>query len=47
MIQTFSLRNKVVEMLEVQPKLMERKSIVDRILSKLSSYIEVFVNNMG
>jgi type I restriction enzyme R subunit len=40
------LRNKVVEMLEVQPKLMERRTIVDRILSKLSSYIEVFVNNM-
>ena len=48
MIKKFTpLRIQIVEMLEVKGKLMERKTIIDRILGKLSNYIEVFVNNMG
>lgn len=40
------LRDDVIKILEVKPKLMERKSIGERIIDKIVGYVDTFFNGM-
>jgi type I restriction enzyme, R subunit len=40
-------REQIIGMLKEQPKLLERKTIVERIMNRLRGYVETFVENMG
>ena len=37
----------IVAMLEVKPKILERKSVVQRITDKIMNFVETFINGMG
>jgi type I restriction enzyme R subunit len=37
------LRNEVIDMLEIKPKLLERDSIYNRVLDKIMSFVETFI----
>lgn len=41
------LRDSIVDALEEKPKLLQRKSIVERIIGKVSEFVEVFSEGMG
>lgn len=41
------LRDDVVAMLEEKPKLLERKTIAERIIDKIVEFVDVFINGMG
>jgi type I restriction enzyme R subunit len=41
------LRDEVVEMLEEKPKLLKRKTIVERVIEKIVSFVDTFINGMG
>ena len=41
------LPDDIVNMLEVKPKILERKSVVQRITDKILSFIETFIEGMG
>jgi type I restriction enzyme, R subunit len=34
-------------MLEVKPKILERKAIVERVTEKILKFVETFINGMG
>jgi type I restriction enzyme, R subunit len=40
------LRDDVIKILEVKPKLLERKSIGERIIDKIVGYVDTFFNGM-
>ena len=40
------LREHVVGMLENKPRLLERRSITEKVMERLNNFVEVFVNNM-
>jgi len=37
----------IVDMLQVKPKILERKSVVQRITDKIISFVETFINGLG
>ena len=37
----------IVDMLEVKPKILERKSVVQRVTDKIVQFIEKFINGIG
>lgn len=41
------LRNEIINALETQPKLLERKSIYKRVLEKFNNFMDTFINDMG
>jgi len=41
------LPDDIVDMLEVKPKIMERKTIVQRVTDKILNFIETFINGIG
>lgn len=41
------LSDTIVSLLETKPKLLERKSIVERITDKILNYVDVFINGIG
>lgn len=41
------LPDDIVNMLEVKPKILERKSVVQRVTDKILGFIETFINGMG
>jgi len=40
-------REQVIDMLAEPPKILERKTIVERIMDRLMNYVETFVENLG
>jgi type I restriction enzyme R subunit len=40
-------REQVIDMLAEQPKILERRTIVERIMNRLMNYVETFVENLG
>jgi type I restriction enzyme, R subunit len=40
-------REHIIEMLKEQLKLLERKTIKERIMNRLMGYVETFLENMG
>ena len=41
------LPDEIVEMLEVKPKILERKSIVERITGKILDFVETYITGMS
>ena len=41
------LSDKIISLFEEQPKLFERKKIVERIREKIVNYVEVFINGIA
>ena len=41
------LPDKIINLLETKPKILERKSIVERITDKILNYVDVFINGVG
>lgn len=41
------LPDEIVDMLEVKPKILERKAIVERVTEKILRFVETFINGMG
>ncbi len=41
------LRDDIVSVLVVKPKLLERKIIGDRVIQKITDFVETFINGMG
>lgn len=41
------LPDDIVDMLEVKPKILERKTIVERVTDKIKKFVETFINGMG
>ncbi|PZM82119.1 MAG: type I restriction endonuclease subunit R [Candidatus Margulisiibacteriota bacterium] len=41
------LRDNIVDMLEVKPKVLERKKITERIIDKIVDFVETFVNGVA
>ena len=41
------LRDSIVEALEVKPKLLQRKTIVERVISKIMNFVDTFDDDMG
>ena len=41
------LRDEVMDMLEVKPKILERKAIYERVVEKVVGYVDTFVSGMG
>jgi len=41
------LRDDIVDMLEVKPKLLERGTITERIITKIVEFVDVFINGMS
>jgi hypothetical protein len=41
------LPDEIVAMLEVKPKILERKTIVERATAKIVKFVETFINGMG
>lgn len=41
------LPDDIVDMLEVKPKILERKSVVQRVTDKILGFVETFINGMG
>ena len=40
-------REQIIDMLKEQPRLLERKTLVERIMNRLTNYVETFVENLG
>ena len=40
------LRDEVVDILEVKPKIRERKNIAERVITKIVDFVNVFVEGM-
>jgi len=40
------LRDDIVNMLEVKPKILERKKITERIIGKIVAFVDTFINGM-
>jgi type I restriction enzyme R subunit len=40
------LPDTIVNLLEIKPKILERKSIVERITDKILNYVDVFINGI-
>ena len=41
------LRDNIVEILEVKPKILERKTIVERVTDKILAFIRIYDDDMG
>ena len=41
------LRDDIVNILAVKPKLLERKQIVERVIDKIVSFVDTFINGMA
>ncbi len=41
------LPDEIVDMLQVKPKILERKSVVQRVTDKILNFIDTFINGMG
>ena len=37
----------IIDLLETKPKLLERKTIIERITDKILNYVDVFINGIG
>lgn len=40
-------REQIIGLLKEQPRILERKTIVERIMDRLTAYVEIFVENLG
>ena len=41
------LREEVIDMVEVKPKILERKAVYERVVGKVLGYVDTFINGMG
>lgn len=39
-------RDQIIDLLKEPPRILERRSIIERIMSRLTTYVETFVNNL-
>ncbi|MDJ1498810.1 hypothetical protein QNI19_38125 [Cytophagaceae bacterium DM2B3-1] len=40
------MRDEIVDLMEVKPKILQRKTVVERILEKIRNFVDVFYTDM-
>ena len=41
------LRDDIVNVLQEKPKILERKTIVERVIAKMKAFVETFIEGLG